>query len=56
MGQAGPQLGNLRDGLVTHWTSGATALASGGLLCLLAVVWGGAGTPELRDRTMPDAP
>lgn len=48
VGQAGPNLGNLRGGVVAGWTSGATALVSGGLLCLFAVLWVGARTPELR--------
>ncbi|WP_328683214.1 MFS transporter [Streptomyces sp. NBC_01261] len=48
VGQAGPNLGNLRGGLVAGWTSGATALFTGGLLCVLAVVGVGASTPELR--------
>jgi predicted MFS family arabinose efflux permease len=48
VGQAGPNLGNLRGGLVAGWTSGATALVTGGLLCLLAVLSVGARTPELR--------
>lgn len=48
VGQAGPDLGNLRGGLVAGATSGAAALASGGLLCLLAVAAIGAGTPGLR--------
>jgi len=48
VGQAGPNLGNLRGGLVAGWTSGATALFTGGLLCVLAVAGVGAGTPELR--------
>ncbi|MFE9096252.1 MFS transporter [Streptomyces sp. NPDC007264] len=48
VGQAGPNLGNLRGGLVAGWTSGATALVSGGLLCLLAVGFVGATSPELR--------
>ncbi|MGW7405824.1 MFS transporter [Streptomyces sp. NPDC054833] len=49
VGQAGPSLGNVRGGLVAGWTSGATALITGGLLCLLAVGAVGATTPELRD-------
>ncbi|MEU2283180.1 MFS transporter [Streptomyces sp. NPDC013178] len=48
VGQAGPHLGNLRAGVVAGWTSGATALVTGGLLCLLAVAGVGATTPELR--------
>jgi predicted MFS family arabinose efflux permease len=48
VGQAGPDLGNLRGGLVADATSGATALISGGLLCLGAVALVGATTPGLR--------
>ncbi|MFF7162776.1 MFS transporter [Streptomyces sp. NPDC008086] len=55
VGQAGPHLGNLRGGLVAGWTSGPTALITGGLLCVLAVTWVGTSTPELRDgRVTPD--
>lgn len=50
VGQAGPNLGNVRGGLLAGWTSGATALVSGGLLCLLAVAAVGASTPELREE------
>ncbi|MEU6067130.1 MFS transporter [Streptomyces sp. NPDC047082] len=53
VGQAGPSLGNVRGGLVAGWTSGATALITGGLLCLLAVGAVGATTPELRDGATP---
>jgi MFS family permease len=56
VGQAGPQLGNLRGGLVAGWTSGATALVSGGVLCLLAIAYVSASTPELRAKATPDAP
>jgi MFS family permease len=57
VGQAGPHLGNLRGGLVAGWTSGATALVTGGLLCVLAVAYVAAGTPELRDgKLTPDKP
>jgi MFS family permease len=49
VGQAGPHLGNLRAGLVAGWTSGGTALVTGGVLCLLAVAYVGIATPELRD-------
>ncbi|MFD8733899.1 MFS transporter [Streptomyces sp. NPDC059618] len=54
VGQAGPNLGNLRGGVVAGWTSGATALVSGGLACLCAVLWVGAKTPELRRGTVPE--
>ncbi|CQR59734.1 MFS transporter [Streptomyces leeuwenhoekii] len=49
VGQAGPHLGGLRGGLVAGWTSGATALVTGGVLCLLAVAYVATVTPELRD-------
>ncbi|KQW15573.1 MFS transporter [Streptomyces sp. Root369] len=48
VGQAGPHLGNLRGGLVAGWSSGVTALIAGGLLCVAAVGYVGASTPELR--------
>ncbi|MGZ0199717.1 MFS transporter [Streptomyces sp. RM1] len=48
VGQAGPDIGNMRGGLVADATSGAAALVSGGLLCLGAVAVVGATTPELR--------
>ncbi|MFD8912251.1 MFS transporter [Streptomyces sp. NPDC059575] len=48
VGRAGPDLGNMRGGLVASATTGTTALVSGGLLCVLAVVAVGAATAELR--------
>ncbi|MGW1076884.1 MFS transporter [Streptomyces sp. NPDC002537] len=48
VGQAGPDLGNLRGGLLADATSGAAALVSGGLLCVGAVALVAAGTPGLR--------
>ncbi|MFE6333060.1 MFS transporter [Streptomyces sp. NPDC057806] len=48
VGQAGPHLGNLRGGLVAGWSSGATALITGGVLCVLAVAYVATTTPELR--------
>jgi MFS family permease len=48
VGQAGPDVGNLRGGLVAGLTSGATALVSGGLLCVAAVLLVDRGTPQLR--------
>jgi predicted MFS family arabinose efflux permease len=48
VGQAGPDVGNLRGGLVAGLTSGATALVSGGLLCVAAVLLIARGTPQLR--------
>ncbi|MFG3059801.1 hypothetical protein ACGFYM_14540 [Streptomyces sp. NPDC048231] len=56
VGQGGPDLGNLRGGPVADWTSGTVALVSGGLLCLPAVVFVGASTPELREHAEPGAP
>ncbi|MFI6153022.1 MFS transporter [Kitasatospora sp. NPDC051170] len=56
VGQAGPDLGNLRGGLVADATSGATALVSGGLLCLAAVTLTAATTPALRPAAQPLRP
>jgi hypothetical protein len=56
VGQAGPDLGNLRGGLVAAATSGVTALVSGGLLGVAAVALTAVLTPALRDpRTEPAA-
>ena len=48
VGVAGPDLGNLRGGLVANATSGMTALVSGGLLCVGAVALVATTTPGLR--------
>ncbi len=48
VGQAGPDLGNLRGGIVAGLTSGATALVSGGLLGIAAVALVCLTTPGLR--------
>lgn len=48
VGHAGPDIGNMRGGLVADATSGAAAVVSGGLLCLGAVAAVGATTAELR--------
>ncbi|MFE2431650.1 MFS transporter [Streptomyces sp. NPDC059373] len=48
VGQAGPDIGNMRGGLVADATSGMTALVSGGLLCIGAVALVGTTTPGLR--------
>ncbi|MGH3623300.1 MAG: MFS transporter [Sciscionella sp.] len=54
VGQAGPDVGNMRGGLVASATSGMTALVSGGLLCITAVALIGATTPGLhRFSTTP---
>lgn len=52
VGQAGPDIGNLRAGLIAGCTSGATALISGGLLCMAAVAAIGATTSQLRRSTI----
>jgi MFS family permease len=54
VGEAGPQLGNLRGGLVAAVTSGAAALAAGGLSALAATAVIAAGTPALRSFTVSD--
>ncbi|WP_079064466.1 MFS transporter [Streptomyces sp. NRRL F-4489] len=51
VGQAGPDLGNMRGGVVADATSGVVALVSGGLLCLGTVVLVGLVTPGLRRGT-----
>ncbi|WP_405071758.1 MFS transporter [Kribbella sp. NBC_01510] len=48
VGQAGPDLGNLRGGLVAQLTSPVTALASGAILCIAAVATVAVTTPGLR--------
>ncbi|MBL1105172.1 MFS transporter [Streptomyces sp. 5-8] len=53
VGQAGPSLGNVRGGLLAGWTSGVTALVTGGALCVLAVAGVAASTPELREGSTP---
>ncbi|MGW0412225.1 MFS transporter [Streptomyces collinus] len=54
VGQAGPSIGNARGGLLAGWTSGATSLVTGGLLCVLAVAAVATTTPELRDTAAPE--
>lgn len=49
VGQAGPDIGNMRAGLVADATSGAAALIGGGLLCLGAVAVVGATHADLRE-------
>ncbi|MEV5980481.1 MFS transporter [Streptomyces sp. NPDC052114] len=56
VGQAGPDIGNLRGGLVADATSGAVALVGGGLLCLGAVAVVGMTTKELRGAGVSVAP
>lgn len=48
VGQGGPEVGNLRGGLVAAATTGTVALASGGLACVAVVILIGAVTPGLR--------
>jgi hypothetical protein len=48
VGQGGPEVGNLRGGLVAAATSGTFALVSGGLACVALVVLIGAVTSGLR--------
>jgi MFS family permease len=56
VGQAGPDLGNMRGGLVADALSPAAALVSGGLLCLGAVAAVGATTGDLRASSVRSAP
>ena len=48
VGRGGPEVGNLRGGLVAAATTGTTALVSGGLACVALVTLVGAVTPGLR--------
>jgi MFS family permease len=48
VGQAGPDLGNLRGGVVAQLTSPVASLASGALMCLAAVAAVAVSTPGLR--------
>jgi MFS family permease len=54
VGQAGPDVGNMRGGLVADAISGRAALLSGGLLCVTAVVLIGMRTPGLRRFATPN--
>jgi MFS family permease len=56
VGQAGPDIGNLRAGLIAHATSSVTALVSGGLLCVAAVTAIAATTPAVRRFTPATLP
>ncbi|MEV6110442.1 MFS transporter [Streptomyces sp. NPDC051940] len=56
VGHAGPDIGNMRGGLVAEATSGTAALVSGGLLCLGAVLAVGATSPELRRSAVVPPP
>lgn len=53
VGMAGPDLGNLRGGLVARATSATVALLTGGIACVAAVVLVGATTPGLRRAPAP---
>jgi MFS family permease len=53
VGQAGPDVGNVRAGLIAGAASGTTALVSGGLLCVAAVALIAATTPGLHRCTTP---
>jgi MFS family permease len=48
VGQGGPDIGNLRGGLVAAATTGTFALASGGLACVAVVMLIALATPGLR--------
>ncbi|HZX04004.1 MFS transporter [Kribbella sp.] len=55
VGQAGPDLGNLRGGVVAQLTSPVASLASGALLCVAAVAAVAATTPGLSARDGAEA-
>lgn len=56
VGLAGPDIGNMRAGLVATATSATAALVSGGLLCVAAVALISTATPELRRPSHRDEP
>ncbi len=51
VGVAGPELGNVRGGLLAGLTSATVAMTGGGLLCVLGVGLIGATHPALRRFT-----
>lgn len=52
VGRAGPDIGNMRGGLVAEAASGPAALVVGGLLCLAVVLLLASTTPALRNPTV----
>jgi MFS family permease len=56
VGLAGPDIGNMRAGLLATATSGTAALVSGGLLCVAAVAVISTATSELRRPSHRDEP
>nr|WP_241834490.1 MFS transporter [Pseudofrankia asymbiotica] len=56
VGQAGPDIGNLRGGLMADATSGPAALVTGGLLCVGAVALVGITAPGLRRSAAASPP
>lgn len=53
VGSAGPNLGNVRGGVTAQLTSPFTALLSGAVLCVAAVITVAATTPGLRQTVVP---
>lgn len=47
----GPQLGELEAGLVAQWLTAPWSVITGGLGCIVATVWTGWKSPELRNYT-----
>jgi hypothetical protein len=56
VGAGGPDLGNVRAGLVAGLTSASVALVSGGALCLAAVGWVALRNRSVRDFSVPTEP
>jgi len=54
VGSAGPNLGNVRGGITAELTSPFTALLSGAVLCVAAVITVAATTPGLRQSVIPE--
>lgn len=55
VGAAGPEIGNLRAGIVAGLTSAGFSVVSGGLLCVVGVVAVAATHPSLRRFTIRPA-
>ena len=56
VGVSGPDLGNLRAGLVAGWTSAAVALSVGGLMCVVGVALVAWRNPAVRRFAMAPQP
>ena len=56
VGVSGPDVGNLRAGLVAGWTSAAVALSVGGVMCVAGVAFVAWRNPAVRRFAMAPEP